>query len=82
MSLFELVPNEDVDRRYIECPEEDDMKSERDYTEKANDLGNQRKSESRSRFRDEVACAIFSGNYSEVAPRIYCYGFDGPLRTP
>ena len=40
--------------------------------------------ESRFRFRNEVACAISSGNHSEVAPRVYLYGYgiDGPLGAP
>ena len=79
--FFELIPDEDTDRRYVECLEEEDVKSDTDYTKTANDLDNQSESESRSRFRDEVACGISDGNYSKVAPRIYCYGFDGPLRT-
>ena len=41
------------------------------------------RAESRSRFRNEIACAIFCGNYSEIAPRVYLYryGVDGPLRA-
>lgn len=41
-------------------------------------------SEDRIRFRDEVACAIFIGNYSQIGPRVYSYGcdIDSALETP
>ena len=40
--------------------------------------------DSRFRSRNEVACAIFSRNYSGVTPRVYLYGYgiDGPLGAP